>query len=131
MGATDCQKTLHSPAPPATPGIALGLAPRPSPASPLLLHGAFRISVEQAKWLGGEPHRAVVLLVQHGPAHNVYVPFRERVLFVDDVGGSGGDVTGYFNLDVFDLQGQFAAGNYHLLVSMGELISSVVETTVQ
>ncbi|MBW2523163.1 MAG: hypothetical protein JRI23_03270 [Deltaproteobacteria bacterium] len=131
MGAIDCHQTALSPEPPAAPGIALALAPRPSPASPLVVHGSFRLTPEQIEVLGGEPHRAVVLLVQHGPGHNVYVPFRDRVLFADDVTASESGVTGFFNLDVFELQGQFAAGTYHLSVSLGELISPVLETLVQ
>lgn len=131
MSAPSCRRTELSPPVPAAAGVVITLAPRPLPMSPLVVHGAFRLSAEQAALLKNEVHRSIVAVVQHGPAHAVYLPFRDLVLFADDVAAAPGGVTGYFNFDVFELQGGLAAGPYHLLVSMGELVSAVVETFVE
>lgn len=131
MAAASVAPNPLSPAPPAQPGIALALAPRRLPDDPLVVHGAFRLSEAEAAALGDAVHRAVVLLVQHGPTPNVYVPFREQVLFGDDVTAADDGVEGYFNLDVFALQGGLAPGRYHLLVSMGERRSAVLETVIE
>jgi hypothetical protein len=131
MAALSTQRVPLSPALPASPGIVLALAPRPQPLSPLLVHGAFLLDPATAEAIGGEPHRGIVVVVQHGEAHSAYTPFRDPVLFADDVAHGPRGVEGYFTLDVFALQGSFAPGPYHVLVSMGELVSPVVETFVK
>ena len=131
MPNSDCRQLPLSPALPPEPGIVLTLAPRPLPLSPLVVHGSFLLSQEQSDALDGGIHRAVVLVVQHGSLHNALTPFRDRVIFADDVTPGTAGMAGYFSLDVFELQGGFAAGHYHLLVSIGEQVSAVVETYVQ
>jgi hypothetical protein len=111
-------------------GIAIDLAPRPVRNSPLVIHGTYRIPWALAETIEPPLHRALVLVVQRGAVHRVATPFRERVLFGDDERETQGGALGHFTLDVFELQGGEAAGDYHLLVSLGEMVSNVLRVAV-
>lgn len=110
----------------------ISVAPQADPHHPLIIHGSFNVPYAQAEALGRPIHRALVLVVQIGSYRNVYTPFREFVLFPDDeFGASGGGLGGYFNIDVFSLLGAPIPGDYHLVVSIGEHVSTAAEASVK
>jgi hypothetical protein len=130
MAPSHTARTAHTPAAPAAPGIVLALGPRPLGASPLLACGSFHLPLAEAEALGPEVHRALVLLVQLGAEHRVLMPFRDLLLFADDVVAVPDGVQGCFACDVFELLGGVLAGSYHVSVSLGARLSNVATTTV-
>jgi hypothetical protein len=112
------------------PGIVIDLAPRPVKNSPLVIHGTYLVPWAQAELVEPPLHRALVLVIQNGETHHVATPFRARVLFGDDERETRNGTLGHFSMDVFELQGGFATGDYHLLVSLGELVSNVVRVQI-
>jgi hypothetical protein len=116
-----------SPAIPAAPGIAVCLGPSPSVRGRLVIHGAFRLPLELAERIGRPAQRAVVVVGQLGWRCGAATPFREMMLFEDDDALEHDTVVGYFNIDVFQLQGGPAVGLYHLFASMDGYLSNLIE----
>ena len=128
---SDVQKTPLCPEiPEDAPGIAIEVAPRPVRNSPLVIHGTYLVPWAQAEAIEAPLQRALVLVIQNGELHHVATPFRGRVLFADDERETRAGALGHFTMDVFELQGGFAAGDYHLLVSLGEMVSNVIRVQV-
>lgn len=133
MSRTPNTVTRHESSPPfpKVAGVTISVAPQADPGNPLLVHGSFNVPYAQAEALGRPIHRAIVLVVQIGEYHNVLMPFREFVLFADDeFGAPSNGIGGYFNLDVFSLLGAPIPGDYHLVVSIGEYVSTAAEASV-
>ena len=130
MTACSTARAPYGPPAPDAPGITLALAPRPSLASPLVASGSFHLLLAEAQELGPEVHRALVLLVQHPAESFVLTPFRELLLFADDLVAVPGGVQGSFTVDLLALRGQFAAGDYHVSASLGQRLSNVVPVHV-
>lgn len=129
--ATDILRTPLCPAlPPGFAGVQIAAAPRATPTSPLVLHGAYRIPWADAEPIAPSRHRALVLVVTKGPLFFVAAPFRERILFEDDEQQTPAGAVGHFSMDVFALQGSESSGDYHLLVSLGPYTSNVVRVPV-
>lgn len=129
MSETHLLRHPLSPAPPAEAGIALVAGPR-SPREPLVVHGTFRLDMRDLEELGASPTRGVTLVVTNGELFGAYTPFRDHVMFGDDLAAAPGGAIGHFNIDVFEQQGGYAAGDYHLFVSLGTRISNVIRLTV-
>src|SRR5262249_41562041 len=111
-------------------GVQIVAAPRPQRMSPLAIHGAYRIPWADADALAPSRHRAIVLVATAGDRYVVATPFRGRILFEDDELSSQIRPTGFFSIDVFEIQGSDAPGDYHLLVSLGPYTSNVVRVAV-
>jgi hypothetical protein len=130
--ATDIARTPLCPALAAEfAGVQIAVAPRPQRSSPLVIHGAYRIPWADADAIEPSRHRALVLVVTAGAGHLVASPFRERILFEDDEQQTRGGALGFFTIDVFEQLGREAAGDYHLLVSLGRHTSNVVRVEVK
>ena len=128
---TDVQKTPLCPEiSEDSPGIAIDLAPRPVRGSPLVIHGTYLVPWAQAELVEPPLQRALVLVIQNGETHHVATPFRGRVLFSDDERETHAGALGHFTMDVFELQGSFAPGDYHLFVSLGALVSNVIRVQI-
>lgn len=112
-------------------GVAIAVAPRPARNSPLVVHGTYRVPWALADTIEPPLHRALVLVVQNGALHSAVTPFRDKVLFGDDERETPAGVLGHFTMDVFELGEGLVPGDYHLLVSLNELISNVVRVEVR
>ncbi len=120
-----------SPALPPSPGIVVTVDKSRDPRAALVVHGAFNLRIADGDAIGHPAHRAIVLVVWSFGYRYVATPFREQVLFADDEVGLPGGVGGYFNVDLFDLQGRAVPGDYHLYVTMGEYLSNVERASVR
>jgi hypothetical protein len=124
MSVTSLARHAQSPAPPDEPGIVI-TAVQPAPRA-LHLHGAFRLDMSDIEALGPTPSRSLALLVTHRVDAFIGTPFRDFLVFGDDLLATPGGAVGYFNLDVFELLGGPRAGDHHLSVSLGRHVSNVV-----
>jgi hypothetical protein len=111
-------------------GIQIVPAPRTARDSPLVIHGTFRIPWADAEAIEAPRQRALVVVVMNGTLHGAYTPFREQVLFEDDDSATRAGAHGFFNLDVFGVQGHDRPGDYHVFVSLGPHVSNVVRMAV-
>jgi len=116
--------------PPELTGVRIALAARPSPRSPVVVHGSYRIPWADADGIAPSRHRALVLVVTGVHLHFVATPFREQILFPDDEHESRGGPAGFFTMDVLALMGADPPGLYHLLVSLGPHTSNVLPFAV-
>jgi hypothetical protein len=131
MPATSTQRTALNPKiAPDFQGIEVVVGPRPARASPLVLHGTFRLPWADADRIEAPRHRALVLVVTRGAASAAFTPFREQILFEDDEEATRNGAFGSFAIDVFDLLGRDAAGVYYLFVSIGMHVSNVVRAEI-
>jgi hypothetical protein len=98
-------------------------------ASVFPISGQFVISAEKFEQYNGAPHRHLVLTVLHHPGFNSINPFRESLLFCDDVQEISDGFCGWFNLDVFAYVSS-VKGTFHIRVSLGGELSDVIEAKV-
>lgn len=95
------------------------------------ISGRFIVSEKEFVRLASAPHRHLVLTVLREPMYGSYHPFRNVMIFHDDVQTLTGAHGGWFSLDVWSYAGFRHAGTYHIRVSLGESLSNVIETTVK
>jgi hypothetical protein len=94
----------------------------------LMLHGAYQVSVDTAREIKSIPlQKAVVVTVTSGLSFWSFNAVGEGFAFEDDEHAGGGVVRGYFNVDLLDRAGVGTYGSGFVLVSMGALLSNVVE----
>jgi len=94
----------------------------------LTLHGAYRIDVDTAREIRAVPlQRALVVVVTAGLWYAAWNLAREALLFEDDEETRAGMVRGYFNVDLRARGEVPRAGVLYVLVSMGPVVSNVVE----
>ncbi len=130
MSATTHLSRLDvTPPPPGEPGIVITRAPTALPRD-LIVHGTFYLSMTDLEELGTTPSPALALLVTNHTLFAVYTPFADFVVFGDDLHATQGGAVGYFNIDVFELQGGVRGGDYHLSVSLGRHVSNVLHVTI-
>lgn len=117
-------------APPAEPGIRL-VGPRTIDVdAPLVLSGAFAVPEAEHARRSGTPHRDLVLSVHREPFYACVQPFRDHLVFADDVHPARGLFVGWFSFDAWSCCGFRLEGRYYLRVSLGRTISPVCEVTV-
>lgn len=110
-------------APPESPGIRIAAARSIRVDAPLVLQGIFVISEAEHAHRSGTPHRDLALTVHREPFYACVQPFRDNLVFSDDVVAAGDRRIGWFTLDVWACCGFRAEGVYYLRVSLGEKIS--------
>lgn len=94
----------------------------------LRLHGAYRLSIDEARAVGAVPlHKALVITAVAGFRHRAWNLAGDAFAFPDDEHTGGGAVTGYFSADVLPHFQVDAYGRAYLLVSLGTRLSNVVE----
>jgi hypothetical protein len=72
----------------------------------------------------------IALVVTRGGNYTAIKPFRDMVVFEDDVHDDGQCASGNFNLNVFDHIQFNGEGDYYILCSLGNYLSNVVKVTV-
>jgi hypothetical protein len=99
-------------------------------ATPLVVSGAFAVSEAEYLQRKGTPHRDLVLSVHREPFYACLHPFRDCLVFADDVLAAGGMRIGWFRLDVWSCCGFRLEGHYYVRVSLGALVSPVCVVAV-
>ncbi|MCA9727303.1 MAG: hypothetical protein KC729_06435 [Candidatus Eisenbacteria bacterium] len=112
---------------PLRPGIEIQGPPTTGKHLGLWIQGSFLVPEEMA---GGRAHRKLVLAVMSGDSNGSCAPFLETALFPDDETRSGGNVGGFFQLDVLAHSGWDHAGTYYVVCSIGPYVSEVLPVLV-
>jgi hypothetical protein len=98
----------------------------------IVVHGKFRVLYQQA----GVPKQAtqtlkhLVLVVSRSQNYQSLTPFKEVVVFEDDVHDEGSCCSAYFNINLMDHIHFDGEGDYYILCSMGAYISNIVKVVV-
>jgi hypothetical protein len=127
----DVQRNAASPALPQAPSVVLRVDPGRDPRAPLLIHGAFHLPIAAGDAIGHPVHHGIVVVVWSPSFRYAAAPFRDQVLFADDEVGVPGGIGGFFNVDLFELQGDPAIGDFHIFATLGEYVSNVVRASVR
>lgn len=96
------------------------------------LHGEYKVPYAETS----VPKQAVlmpkhiVLVVTHAGQYVALKPYREVVVFQNDVQDDGQTASGHFSLHVFDHIKFKGRGDYYILCSLGNYLSNVVRVTV-
>jgi hypothetical protein len=96
------------------------------------VHGAYRVSVDDARAVGVTPlQRALVAVVASGRVHAALRLIGDAVVFPDDEHVGGGVVSGCFSADLLGRVAlpPYARGN--VVVALGPLLSNVVSFSAQ
>jgi len=114
-------------------GIYLALGERENAASPLQVHGVYRVSQADVEGLPLPAIGGLVLALQRDLEPLVIEPFRENILFADDERRTHDIIDGAFRIAVSELASRAYArrdGNYLVFVSLGRHISNVLSASV-
>jgi hypothetical protein len=91
----------------------------------LRLHGAYRVSIDDAREIEAIPlHKALVVTTTATLSYATSPLLGETFAFEDDERTGGGMVTGYFNADLLHLFGPGFEGTGYVVVSLGPFVSS-------
>lgn len=115
---------------PAEPGVLIVMPASLDRNAPLMLSGVFAVTEAEHRIRSGTPHRDLVLSVHREPFYTCTHPFRDSLVFADDVVAVGGLRIGWFRLDVWSCCELRMEGRYYLRVSLGTMISPVSEVVV-
>ena len=72
----------------------------------------------------------IALVVTRSGNYQAMKPFRDMVVFEDDVKDDGKCAAGNFNFNVFDHIQFDGGGDYYILCSLGNYLSNIVKVTV-
>ena len=98
----------------------------------IIVRGNFRIPYSE----GSVPKQAIMmpkhiaLVVTRSDNYTAIKPFRQMVVFEDDVKDNGKYASGNFNFNVFDHIEFNGAGDYYILCSLGNYLSNIVKVAV-
>jgi hypothetical protein len=73
----------------------------------------------------------IVLVVTRGANYAAMKPFKDIVVFEDDVHGTDEIAMGNFKLNVFDHIQFNGPGDYYILCSLGSYLSNITKVTVE
>ncbi|MCP4486773.1 MAG: hypothetical protein GY820_05555 [Gammaproteobacteria bacterium] len=98
----------------------------------LNISGNFNVPVMQKgiHVKGAQVLKHIVLVVTRSGNYQSVTPFREVVVFKDDVQDSGNSCSGAFNIDLLDHIQFSGEGDYYCLCSIGNYLSNIVKITV-
>lgn len=112
------------------PGIAIAGPEFPGLDTPFKISGRFICSQEDYERMNRVPHRHLVLTVLRKSMYGSMLPFKDYMVFRDDVEKAGKNYSGWFSFDVWDYAKFRYEGVYYVRVSLGESLSNVVEATM-
>jgi hypothetical protein len=104
----------------------------PHKAQQILLRGKFRLPCGQ----DGVPEEAtqvfkhIVMVTTRSANYQSLTPFRDVIVFEDDVQKEGDFCSGIFNINVMDHIQFDGEGDYYLLCSVGTYTSNIVKVSV-
>jgi hypothetical protein len=114
-------------------GISIDAGLHPQYKQKIMVHGKFRVLYQQA----GVPKQAtqtlkhLVLVVSRSENYQSLTPFKEVVVFEDDVRDEGSCCSAFFNINLMDHIQFDGEGNYYILCSLGTYISNIVKVIVR
>ncbi len=113
-------------------GIGIESSLHPHHAQKIVVHGKFRVQYEQ---IGVPTHatqtlKHLVLVVSRAGNYQTVTPFKDVVVFDDDVYHEKDGCSAFFNIDVMDHIHFNGVGEYYVLCSVGAYISNIVKVVV-
>lgn len=101
--------------------------------TPLILRGEFKLAYAEAGTSARDEQvlKHIVMVVTRGGNYQTLVPFKDVVVFPEDVKRTENSVLGFFNLNLFDKIAFGGAGTYFILCSLGKHTSNVVSVEVK
>lgn len=109
-------------------GITIEAMIHPAGSKNIVVRGKFRVPYDK----DGIPDQAtqilkhVVLVVTRSGNYQSVTPFKEVIVFDDDVKDEGDACSGFFNIQAMDHIAFNGEGDYYLLCSMGTYLSNTV-----
>lgn len=99
---------------------------------PLPLRGKFNVPYDASglNVTGPEVIKHIVLVVTRGANYQTLTPFRDVIVFTDDIKPTAEGCSGHFNLDVFEKISFDGEGDYYILCSLGVYTSNIVRVVV-
>lgn len=96
------------------------------------IQGEFEIPYQQLGMTvdGAEVLKHVVLVVTRGGNRAAIRPFKDVILFEDDIKEGDQGCSGFFNFNLFDQISFDGAGDYFIMCSLGTTTSSIIKVTV-
>lgn len=98
----------------------------------ILLRGRFSVSCGQ-NGVPDQPLKTlkhVVVVVTRSASYQAFTPFKEVVVFDDDVQVDGNTCSAFFNVNVMDHLRFDGPGDYYILCSLGTNLSNIVKVTI-
>lgn len=113
-------------------GIYIDAGLHPHQNKKILVRGKFRVVCgrQGVPERGPDTLKHVVLVTTRSGNYQSLTPFKEVVVFADDVQQDGEVCSAFFNIDVMDHIAFGGEGDYYLLCSIGAHTSNIVKVSV-
>jgi len=98
----------------------------------ILVRGKFNILYEQNGLMvkGSDVLKHIVLVVTRGGNHFADAPYRDVIVFEDDIIETDKGCSGRFNFNVFEKVGFNGAGDYYIMCSLGTVTSNIIYAAI-
>lgn len=112
--------------------IAIEAAIHPEDPQQILVRGRFRVSCAENGVPENPPEtlKHVILVVTRSGNYQALTPFKDTVVFEDDVKVSGSNCSASFTFNVMDHIAFDGKGDYYILCSLGTHLSNIVKVTI-
>lgn len=113
-------------------GISIEAGLHPHHKQKILVHGKFQVLCGQA----GVPEQStqvlkhIVLVIRRSGNYQSLTPFKEVIVFADDIRSDGNSCSAFFNINVMDHIQFGGEGDYYVLCSLGTYTSNIVKVVV-
>lgn len=96
------------------------------------ISGQFNVSYEKngVTVQGAKVLKHIVLVVTRSGNYHSLTPFKDVVVFDDDVKDEGDSCSGFFNINVADHIAFDGEGDYYILCSLGTYLSNTLKITI-
>ncbi len=98
----------------------------------LMIQGQFRVPYHQSGITvqGADMLKHIILVVTMGGARAVVRPFKDYVIFEDDIQDDGQSCSGYFKFNAFEKISFTEGDHYYIMCSIGTFTSDIVKVSV-
>lgn len=96
------------------------------------LSGQFKVPYEKNGIIvhGAQVLKHIILVVTRSGNYQAFVPFKDVIVFEDDVREVEGGCHAYFNVRVMDHLAFEGEGDYYVLCSLGSYLSNIIKITM-
>ena len=92
-----------------------------------VIQGVFALPKKQDNKYSGKPHNAITTVINFDGRYVVVQPFKNIVVFADDIAENRSTLFGYFQFNVLDYFDYINSGNHYVLCSLGLYLSNTLK----
>lgn len=102
-----------------------------NPDGSIIVSGSFKIKEKEIYNLHDKLQSAIVMVITTPTAFYSFNPFKDTIVFSDDVHKKGGFITGNFNINLSEIIFEMKDIRYNVLLTIGQYMSNIEKITLE